>query len=83
MKCFEDGRQAMAEVFMPNRKTFNDRDKYDHSSHSTLNSEKGDLAPTPDAEPEVGLPLHERRVGLDSGSGPSHAGRRRGATRRG
>jgi hypothetical protein len=67
---------------MPNRKTFNDRDKYDHSSHSTLNPEKGDLAPTPDAEPEGGLPSHEHRVGSDSGSQSSHAGRSRRATRR-
>jgi hypothetical protein len=66
---------------MPNRKTFNDRDKYDHSSHSTLNPEKGDLAPTPDAEPEGGLPAHEHRVGSDSVRIPSHAGRRRGPRR--
>jgi len=35
---------------MPNRKTFDERDKYDHSSHPTRNSEKGDLAPAPGAE---------------------------------
>jgi hypothetical protein len=34
---------------MPNNKTFDESDKYDHSSHSTANREKGDLAPTPDA----------------------------------
>jgi hypothetical protein len=53
---------------MPNRKTFNDRDKYDHSSHSTANPEKGDLAPTPDAEPESELPSRDHRIGSDSTS---------------
>jgi hypothetical protein len=66
---------------MPNRKTFNDRDKYDHSSHSTLTSEKGDLAPTPDGEPEGGLPAREHPLGADSVSRPSQAGRRRGPRR--
>jgi hypothetical protein len=32
---------------MPNRKTFDDREKYDHSSHRTTGPEKGDLAPAP------------------------------------
>jgi hypothetical protein len=68
---------------MPNRKTFNDRDKYDHSSHSTLNPEKGDLAPTPDAGPESGPPSKERRVGSNSGSRLSDARRGPSAARRG
>jgi hypothetical protein len=45
---------------MPNRKTFDERDKYDHSSHSTRNSEKGDLAPTPGAEAAAEVPPSER-----------------------
>jgi hypothetical protein len=32
---------------MPNRNTFDDREKYDHSSHRTTGREKGDLAPAP------------------------------------
>jgi hypothetical protein len=39
---------------MPNRKTFDDGEKYDHSGHSTGNDEKGDLAPTPDAAAQRG-----------------------------
>jgi hypothetical protein len=35
----------MQEIAMPNRKTFDDREKYDHSSHGTTSREKGDLAP--------------------------------------
>jgi hypothetical protein len=34
---------------MPNRKTFDPRERYDHSSHSTANRESGDVAPTPDS----------------------------------
>lgn len=30
---------------MPNRKTFDQRDKYDHSSHSLTRPEKNDLEP--------------------------------------
>jgi hypothetical protein len=67
---------------MPNRKTFDDRDKYDHSSHSTVNPEKGDLGPTPDAEPPPGLPSHDHRVGSDSDSQTSHGGRSRLGIRR-
>jgi hypothetical protein len=37
---------------MPNRKTFDDREKYDHSSHRTTGREKGDLAPVPNQEQE-------------------------------
>jgi hypothetical protein len=37
---------------MPNRKTFDDREKYDHSSHRTTGREKGDLAPVPNQEEE-------------------------------
>ena len=29
---------------MPNRKTFDEREKYDHSAHSTRHREPGDLA---------------------------------------
>jgi hypothetical protein len=36
---------------MPNRKTFDDQEKVDHSSHSTQTAEKGDLGATPDATP--------------------------------
>jgi hypothetical protein len=32
---------------VPNRETFDDREKYDHSSHPTTRREKGDLAPAP------------------------------------
>jgi hypothetical protein len=32
---------------MPNRKTFDEREKYDHSQHSTRQAEQGDLAATP------------------------------------
>jgi hypothetical protein len=32
---------------MPNRNTFDDREKYDHSGHRTTGREKGDLAPAP------------------------------------
>jgi hypothetical protein len=35
--------------FMPNRKTFDDREKVDHSSHSTQSAERGDLGATPDS----------------------------------
>jgi hypothetical protein len=35
---------------MPNRNTFDDREKYDHSSHRTGGREKGDLAPAPNQE---------------------------------
>jgi hypothetical protein len=35
---------------MPNRKTFDDREKYDHSQHSTSTPEKGDLAAVPGDE---------------------------------
>jgi hypothetical protein len=31
---------------MPNRKTFEDAERYDHSSHSTQSAEKGDLKTT-------------------------------------
>jgi hypothetical protein len=41
---------------MPNRKTFDEREKYDHSAHSTRGAEKGDLAPTPDASPRRDAP---------------------------
>ena len=37
---------------MPNRNTFDDREKYDHSSHRTTGREKGDLAPAPNQEEE-------------------------------
>lgn len=32
---------------MPNRKTFDEREKYDHSAHRPSGAEAGDLAPTP------------------------------------
>jgi len=32
---------------MPNRKTFDANDRYDHSSHSTREREQGDLQATP------------------------------------
>jgi len=32
---------------MPNRKTFDMNDRYDHSSHSTREQEEGDLQATP------------------------------------
>jgi hypothetical protein len=35
---------------MPNRNTFDEREKYDHSSHRTGGREKGDLAPAPNQE---------------------------------
>ncbi len=37
---------------MPNRKTFDEREKYDYSSHRTAGREKGDLAPAPNQEEE-------------------------------
>jgi hypothetical protein len=37
---------------MPNRKTFDDREKYDHSSHRTTGPEQGDLAPVPNQDEE-------------------------------
>jgi hypothetical protein len=37
---------------MPNRNIFDDREKYDHSSHRTTGREKGDLAPAPNQEEE-------------------------------
>jgi hypothetical protein len=37
---------------MPNRNTFDDREKYDHSSHRTTGREKGDLAPAPNQDAE-------------------------------
>jgi hypothetical protein len=46
---------------MPNRKTFNERDKYDHSSHSTTNRENGDLAPAPDGEGADAPPAKDSR----------------------
>lgn len=33
---------------MPNRKTFDEREKYDHSKHRTSGAEAGDLAPLPE-----------------------------------
>ena len=39
---------------MPNRNTFDDREKYDHSSHRTTGREKGDLAPAPNQDEESG-----------------------------
>jgi hypothetical protein len=41
---------------MPNRKTFDDREKVDHSGHSTRTAEKGDLAATPDSPPGNAAP---------------------------
>jgi len=38
---------------MPNRKTFDEREKYDHSAHRPSGAEAGDLAPIP---AEDGLP---------------------------
>ena len=38
--------------FMPNRKTFDDCEKVDHSSHSTQSAERGDLGATPDSAPD-------------------------------
>jgi len=67
---------------MPNRKTFNERDKYDHSSHSTVKPEKGDLAATPDAGPQAGPPMDEPGVGSDTGVGAAPADRKRRATPR-
>jgi hypothetical protein len=32
---------------MPNRKTFDDSERYDHSSHPVDHAEKGDLSTTP------------------------------------
>ncbi len=37
---------------MPNRKTLDEREKYDHSSHRSAGREKGDLAPAPNQEEE-------------------------------
>jgi hypothetical protein len=44
---------------MPNRKTFDETDRYDHSSHSTTDIEPGDLEVTPkDAHvPDTAVPL--------------------------
>jgi len=35
---------------MPNRKTFDEREKYDHSQHSLAHREAGDLAAAPPAK---------------------------------
>jgi hypothetical protein len=51
---------------MPNRKTFDEREKVDHSGHSTQRRERGDLASTPNSEPEDGpltSPNHPPRKG--------------------
>jgi hypothetical protein len=47
---------------MPNRKTFDDREKYDHSSHRTAGREKGDLAPVPNQEEERSSNQEEARA---------------------
>ncbi len=47
---------------MPNRKTFDVNDRYDHSSHSTRQQEPGDLQATPhaaDASSAVTLPYDD------------------------
>jgi hypothetical protein len=62
---------------MPNRKTFDEREKVDHSGHSTQRREKGDLAPTPDSEPEEGPPSAEREKHDDpKGSRPGQGSRK-------
>ena len=47
---------------MPNRKTFDDREKYDHSSHRTTGREKGDLAPVPNQAEERSSHQEEARA---------------------
>ena len=60
---------------MPNRKTFDEREKVDHSGHSTQRRERGDLAPTPDSEPEDGPPPTE---GTKNGVSPDPRANRPG-----
>jgi hypothetical protein len=45
---------------MPNRKTFDPREKYDHSSHPTTGPEQGDLASAPNLG-ETGASSEENR----------------------
>jgi hypothetical protein len=45
---------------MPNRKTFNSGDRFDHSSHSTAHSEPGDLGSPADARPKPAKPAGEK-----------------------
>jgi hypothetical protein len=65
---------------MPNRKTFDEHEKVDHSGHSTQRRERGDLAPTPDSEPEEGqVPAEPTEEGTSPGSQehrPGHGGQK-------
>jgi hypothetical protein len=45
---------------MPNRKTFDEHEKYDHSSHRTTGRETGDLAPARDQKEEGAKNLRSR-----------------------
>jgi hypothetical protein len=49
---------------MPNRKTFDEADRYDHSSHSTADKEPGDLQAIPH-----GPDVHEADVPLSKPGG--------------
>jgi hypothetical protein len=60
---------------MPNRKTFDSRDRYDHSSHTTSNKEQGDLAATPDSRPTEVTPEKSAPTPLNKrGTRPRHSG---------
>jgi hypothetical protein len=58
---------------MPNRNTFDEREKYDHSSHRTGGREKGDLAPAPNQEER---PKAKKPGTLDPTRSPSTPRRR-------
>jgi hypothetical protein len=47
---------------MPNRTSFDERDKYDHSSHSTTHRQPQDLKSPGTVPPENG-PRHSARIG--------------------
>jgi hypothetical protein len=61
---------------MPNRKTFDEREKVDHSGHSTQRRERGDLASTPNSEPEDGPPPADRTKHDDPPGRPGQGSRK-------
>jgi hypothetical protein len=48
---------------MPNRKTFDDREKFDHSAHRSTGPEPGDLAATPNSTAELDDGAEAKRTG--------------------
>jgi hypothetical protein len=59
---------------MPNRKTFDEKDRYDHSSHSTQEKEAGDLQATPhEADVPVSKPGGFQNDPSDNPNDPDEA----------